>query len=642
MTTSFSATPFTKIGTNDAIIDILLIVLVTAFAFGVSFHPFFFGDELIAYELASANDSFSFIFHELNANKPRLVFNGVEALLAIIDAPRATHAMLVAACMAWINILIFTVARYQFSGSRTLAWLLVLGVLGSRYGVMLYFDYLSGLVETLSSALFLTTLLLAWLAYRKEFDLRCAAGALLTAIVTGLVHERYMAGSLAIACVIVVAECLGASARRRTKVVGWALSLGFAPVIVYWLSVKAVGSLPITTVGGDQRVSLGADTLWTMLTFGYDVLLGGNYGPEWLWGRYNYLHPVGRVIGVLTAVVTTLTIVAIFIRRGFAEHSRWIILSLGAVIVAFIAVASLAGSIRQDARFMFPVGILVLITWFLILKDTWRHVAIALILATDATYLVLDSHDSMMYVYSSRGANSLASSLLALKGPGKNGIVVGNPDNAFTVGGGYQWNPANQRKGATFSAVNLDSSVQIDPFIEGDTIDQGLYDFGLALSGFGPHRTPIYRWVAVNTVLQIVGAADLDNVPVHRVLGSKDNWDTWQWRSPPEFVDGALKLAWGVEGSLSLPAQELNERWLVMRARALDDVRAPMRLQVNWHARGNNRFLSTTFRVVNPDETLNAYSTMLYAPPDAETGLVYATLHSETNGVIEVQSIELR
>jgi hypothetical protein len=438
-----------------------------------------------------------------------------------------------------------------------------------------------------------------------------------------------------------IIECLGASAKRRMGVVAWALALAFVPLVDYWLAGKAVGALPITTVGGDQRITLGTDTLWAALTYSYNVLLGGNYGHEWYWGHYNHLHPAGSKIALLTAVVTVLMVAVVFVRRGFAEHSRWSALGFGAVIVAFIAIASLAGTVRQEARFMFPVGILVLITWFFILRNSWRYVAVILILATNMIYIALDSHDSMVYVYASRAANSLASSLLAVKQAGRHGIVVGNSDDSFTIGGGSEWNPANRNKGATFSAVNLGSSVHIDPFVAGQIIDRNFYDFGLAFDGFGPHRTATYRWVTVDTAMAMVGALDLSSVPVKLSLGSKDDWSEWQWSSVPESVDGALKLAPGIEGRLAVPALDLHERWLVFRARSPDDLQTPMRLQVDWHAK-DSRLLSTTLRVVNPNETWGSYSTMLYAPPDAEIGYVYAALHGETNGSVEVQAVELK
>jgi hypothetical protein len=645
-----SAPPFTtpettKVATAqvepmNVIVDVLLIVLLTACAFGLAFHPYFFGDELIAYELAAHNDSFFAIFHELNTNKPRLVFNGIEALLAKLQVTRMTHVVLVATCMAWINVLILSVARYQFNASRLLAWLLILGVLSSRYGVMLYFDYQSGLIETLSSALLLSTMLLAWLAYRHKFNAWYAAGALATAIITGFVHERYMVGALAIGGVITLTEHLGKAAMRRKTVVGWALSLGLVPLLLYWFAIKVVGALPITTVGGAQRVSLGIDTVWTALTYSYNVLLGGNYGPEWFWGHYAYSHPAGKFMGWVTAFCTSLMIAVIVVRKGIAEHGRWLVLGFGTVVIAFIAIASLAGTVRQEARFMFPAGIVVLITWFLILKNPWRYVAIASILATNMMYFLLNSHDSMMYIYSSRAANSLASSLLAVHSSGMHGIVVGNRDDLWTIGGGSQWGRGH-RKGELFSTINLGSAVHIDPFVEGETIDQDFYDFGLVFDGFGPHRTATYRRVSIDTALRMVGALDLDNIPVKLSLGSKDSWANWQWRSPPEFVDGALKLAAGVEGWLAVPAQDLNEAWLVFQARAQDKLETPMRLQVNWHAK-DNRFLSTTIRVVYPTEILNSYSTMLIAPAEAEIGYVYATLHGDVNGIVEVQEVTIK
>jgi len=623
-------------------LDFLLIGICTLVAFGLGYHPYFFGDELAAYELAiHSNYSFTAIFEGLNANKPRLVFNGIEALLAQWHSSRLMHALLLAACMTWINILLFSVVRYMLNGGRLIAWMLVLGVLTSRYGVMLYFDYLSGLVELLSTALFLSTLLLAWLAWRRDFNHGYAVVTLALAILTGFVHERYIAALLGAGFAIAVAEWLAPTARRRLFVVGWSFSLGCVPLFLYWAAIKMLGSLPITTVGAAQQVVLGIDTLWSALTYAYNVLLGGNYGYVWFWGLYNYQHPVGSTLGWATAIITIAMTLVVFLRKGYIAQNRWLGLGLAVVVIAFIGIASLAGSVRQEARFMFPVGILIMMIWIVMLKSYWRHLALAIILATNMMYFLLNSHDSMMYLYSSRAANSLAQFLLGERPIGISGIVVGNRDNSWTIGGGGQVE-MDPRRGDTFSTLNLGSAMHVDPFIEGVPINQQLYDFGLVFNGFGPHRIANYRWVTVESAMIMAGVSSIDMLPVRSALGNSANWTSWQWNDEPEQAAGVIKLGPGTQGWLPVPASDLDGHWLVYRARAVEGVPTPMRLQVNWHASQDNSFLSTTIAVVNPEQIWGFYGVLLEAPAGAGVGYVYTTLNDGAMGVVELQSIELR
>jgi hypothetical protein len=637
------------IGKTDVAIDLLLIVLVTTLAFGVAYHPYFFGDELRSLRLAiQHNYSFWPIFQGMNAYKPRLIFDAIAALLAKWQAERLVHAALGAGYMVWINILLYSVARYLFRAGRVLSWLLIATVLTSRYGMMFYFDYLTCLGELLSTALLLTMLLAAWLAWRGGFKWGYAAGALIVAISCIFVHERYAGGLLAAGFAITIAECAGASAKRRIPVVAWALSLGIVPLLLFWTANTAIGSLPITTGASGREVTLGWDTLWCVLTYGYNVFLGGNYGHEWFWGQYNHLHPVGRIMGWGTAVCTAVMTAVIVLRKGVAWDNRWLAAGLVAVAAGVIAVASLPGPVRQEARYMFPVGILVAMVWIIMVKSAWRHVAIAALLATNLMYLLLGSHDSMAYVYASRAANSVAGSLNGIVPNGKNGIVVGNNDDSWTIGGGSAVEELlhapnmGLRQGDTFSKVNLKSAVHIAPFVARRAFDPALYDFGLIFDGFGPHRIARYRLVSVDTALVIAGVSDVDNLPPKAVLGNRETWTDWQWHVKPDQVEGAVKLRPGTEGWRAVPAADLDGRWLVYSARAEDGSRVPMRLQVNWHAKQDNRFLSTMIKVVYPNKAWRSFVTLLNAPPDADIGYVYVTLHDGAQGVVEVKSVELK
>jgi hypothetical protein len=85
-------------------------------------------------------------------------------------------------------------------GQRVLAWLLIATVLTSRYGMVFYYDYCAGLLDLLATALLLSALLAAWLAWRERLELRYAAVGLAAAVLCIFVHERYVAGLLAAGC----------------------------------------------------------------------------------------------------------------------------------------------------------------------------------------------------------------------------------------------------------------------------------------------------------------------------------------------------------------------------------------------------------------------------------------------------------
>lgn len=632
----------TIIAKNDIAIEFILIVLITALTFSLAYHPYFFGDELVAYRLAiQHNYSFWLIFQSENAYKPRLIFNGILALLAKLQAGRLVHATLITVCMIWINILLYSVVRYLFRADRWLAWLLIATVLTSRYGMMLYFDYASGLIELLSTALLLSALLLAWLAWRGVFNWWYAVDALAAAILCIFVHERYVAGLLAVGFTIALAECAGPSAKRRIPVVGWALSLGAIPLFLFWIANTVIGSLPLTIGTSGQEVTLGSDTFWCMLTYSYNVFLGGNYGHEWFWGYYNYLNPIGKFLGWGTVVGTVAITVVIVLRKGVAWRSGWCAMSLFAVAIALIMIASLPGANRQEARWMFPVGILAAMAWIVILRGTWRHVIIAMILAVNLIYLLLGSHDSMAYLYASRAANSIAGSLLGIMPNGRSGIIVGNATDSWTIGGGSAID-MGFRQGDTFSKVNLKSAIHIDPFVAGNIFDPALYNFGLAFTGYGPHRTAQYRLVSVNTAMILTGVSDVDNLPVSAVLGNSETWSDWQWNTQPDQVNSAVILRVGIIGWRVVPSANLDGRLLVYHVRAQDGMQVPMRLQVNWHAKQDNRLLSTMIQVVYPNETWHSFAALLIAPPDADLGYVYATLHDGALGAVEIKSVELK
>lgn len=628
----------------EALIDIIMIVLITALVFGLAYHPYFFGDELIAQRLAIQFDySINEIFQGMNSYKPRLVFNGIQALLTGLHAPRLVYAALVTGYMVWINVLLYFVVRNLFGGGRVLAFLLIATALTSRYGTMVYFNYSDAMGELLSTALLLSVLMLTWLAWRELFNWGYAAGALFAAVLCILTLERYFAGLMAAGFAIAIAEWVGPSAKRRIPVVAWALSLSVLPLLLFASANTALGSLPMTTGTAGQEISLGWGTLWSTLTYFYNVLFGGNYGHEWFWGTYNHRHPVGKVMGWATATLTAIMVTVIVLRNGIEWKNRWMGIGLASVAGALIVIASFTGLERQEARYMIPVGIFVSITCIVMLKSVWRETVIAFFLMTNTMYLISGSFKSIAGIYASRAANSVASSLLGVKPNGANGIVVGNGDDHWSIGGGsavYM----GPRQGDTFSKVNLNSTVQIDPFVAGRKFDPAVYDFGLAFTGFGPNRTPRYRLVSASTAFILAGVSSgVDQLPASAVLGSAENWSYWSWANNlPDQVGGAVVLRAGTEGWRAIPVSNLDGNWLVYRARAIVSSPVRMRLQINWHSKQDNRFISAQINVVEVNETWQSYAQLLSVPPDAGIGYVFANLHDGAQGEVILESIDLR
>jgi hypothetical protein len=329
-------------------------------------------------------------------------------------------------------------------------------------------------------------------------------------------------------------------------------------------------------------------------------------------------------------------------RKELVRNGGWWAAGLAAVAVALIAIASLPGSDVQDARWMFPAGILVALIGVISLKGAWRHVVVTVLLATNLFYLLMSSHDSNAHVYSSRAAEALAGSLQGIAPEGRNGIVVGNSDDdSWTIGGGDLVD-MGPRQGDTFSRLNLKSTIRIDPYVPKRGIVPALYDFGLSIDGYGAHRPSRYRLVPLYTARVIAGVSNVDNLPVKTVIGDAETWKDWNWNAPPDQVEGAVRLRPGTEGWRAIPAEGLDGRWLVYNARAENGARVPMRLQINWHTKLDNRFLSVTFQLVYPTETWHSFATFISVPPDADIGYVYASLHDGAEGLVDLKSVEIR
>ena len=67
-----------------------------------------------------------------------------------------------------------------------------------------------------------------------------------------------------------------------------------------------------------------------------------------------------------------------------------------------------------------------------------------------------------------------------------------------------------------------------------------------------------------------------------------------------------------------------------------------MRLQINWHALKDNRFIAASIEVVQVGNVLHSYSMAVRPPAGAEIGYVYAGLHDGAAGAVDLKKVELK
>jgi hypothetical protein len=631
---------------SDWVVDALLLLFVVLGIFYLCYHPYFFGDELPLQKMGYKHDfAWLPVFQEMNSYKPRLVFNALVAALVHWQAPRLVYAAVAASAMVWINLLLFYIVAGLLRGGRGLAWLAVFALLSSRYGAMLYYDYLSGIVELFACALLLTTLIAVWRSIVKGFPAVEGSIAVLAGIATVFVHERFAVAILAASMAALIAGLMRPGSRRRLVLAVSIVCLGYLPLLLFLWANAVLGKHAITMGTNGREVSLGRDACWCMATYCYNVFLGGNHGLTGWWGTLNDSDPLGKWLGWASVGITVLLLL-LALRKRIPRNRLCLIAALLLIAFALIAVAGLVGSARQEARFMFPVGMIVIIIWLLAFeKPIWRALAMAWIIALNMIYILSGSNEAIANIQASRDARSLASSLQILVPEGGDGIIVGNEDeNKWGISGGAAID-MGPRPGETFSRVNLESDLRIDPFpyypaFHAD-YDPATYTFGLVFVGRGPNGLADYNLVPANTALAIAGLIDPHELPTVRVLGNEKTWSSWHWKDLKTAASGNPLLVPGTEGTLEVLAKTLRYHALEYRMRG--EGKPAARLQVNWHASGVGApFISCQIIVVHPDKEWKSYFLPLNPPPEAELGEIYATLHDDSKGQVELQAVLLK
>lgn len=618
------------------IADLLLLLAATLVIGAIAYQPYFFGDELMpfyySYEPGATLWS---IYSQLNAYKPRLVFNGIWALGAYFAAPRYAFMLITIGGIVAAAWLLYYLARLQFGASRWIALSAGAVIVTSRFSMLVYYDYIAGIIEALSMACFLfaVVLVIAPSAFKSLGSTIRFALTVIACVVAVFIHERYMAGTVALGIVVIARSVASLRSNPRVGRVWHGIVIAVIPVVAFFIANKACGSLPIATGTAAKPVTLSLGTLERATVYLGNVFLALNHGYQWLVGSLQ-LHGTLH-IAVIVVMATVLALIYIWIIVYRRKEIQWVrVAEIALLICALIAAASLPGWSRQEGRWMTPVLALAVVMGMHLGRT--KAVFLAALLAANLIYLMASSESSVYNIEASRMADAIAAPLNTLHPSGRIGIVLNAASRGthWVLGGaGVSGNTGDS--GAAFSRANFASRVQVDPAVAAG----GDYDFGLYYTGEPNASRPVFAYLDKRQVQLIRHPETLPN-GAGQLIGGSDAWRQWTWSVSPRLSQEGVELRPGVIGTWSMPSTELDHKLIVYRARSLTEGPVPMRIQVNWSgARG--RYLGTFITVVGVGTTMENFVAFMDAPAGATGGTIYANLQDGATGAVELKSIRL-
>lgn len=618
--------------------DLILFCLT---ALGVSllfYHRFYFGDELFSFAYGLRHEgSFWGVFGDLNAYKPRVVMNALWATIVALDLPRWMAMLVNVAGLAGCAALSYWLVIKEAGAPRLAAILVGLLVVLSRFNVMLYYDYVSGTVETLSLMLFLAGIVCAradifagHMPGSSRADRIASVSCFVLAV---LVHERYVIGLAGVMAIVLASQLMPPRSSRRYDRLVFPVVAVAVPGILFGVLVKTLSDHSLAMGTSGQVVKVGPETLKVAITYVSNVFLGTNFGPQWFVGLLNHDHPWAlRVFCILGAGSLGAWILPWLLKRYSPENAPQIgrsSLVFLAAAMGMIAIASLPGAARQEARWMYPVFVMILLFAMVTYRGWTRYLLIGMFAAVQTFYLAFGSVHSIASITASTTAERLGDLAGTVELPGTSGLLlaVPEPDTSWVLGG----------KGEVFCAVNLEPKNCL--------YTREGYDAGMA-ANYGYALMPLVNQdsgLSYQYVSQANAAALLDPSLLPQsgtFLGRGDAWGEWKLDDTKQMTSGGLLLSRLAENFSRIDAGLLDGAFLVYRAKAVSGAGVPMRLQVNWHD-ANESFLGAYLTVVQVQPDSADYPAFISAPQTATHGYVYASLHDGAAGQVLLESVRV-
>ncbi|BCT91850.1 hypothetical protein LYSHEL_08740 [Lysobacter helvus] len=598
-----------------------------------AYHPYYFGDELFSFAFGKQHGGgFADVLAALNAYKPRILMNVLWAAIVAGDWPRWVPMLVFTAGMAASAGYAWLLARVAMRATAGVAIAAGLLVLLSRFNVMLYHDYVSGTIEALSLAAFLAGIY----AMRGVLfpgsgivGARAIATALACFLVAVLIHERYVAGIAGLVGVVVVFQWWQAGRRISARQLAALAALVLVPLIVFVALVKGLSDNPVAMGTSGRVVSVDAGTAKVAGTYALNVLSGTNYGPVWFVGRLNQDAVDATVTFLVCAGAATIAWLLPWAFRRWRPRLSVGALALLAAAFGMIAIASLPGADRQEARWMLPAYALVVLFAVSSYRGAGRALLLLVLGATQLYYIAYGRIESISSILASDTARHLGETLDNVRFSREGGVLVGGtePDTTWVLGGG----------GEVFCAVNLHRNDCVRT--PAGVAQSPGFDYGFGLAPLVPEAGGAhFALLSRQQAHALVGSKQLP--PGGQTLGAAGNWQGWQFARPSDAGPDGLRLDRLAENTLAMPAGELDGVVLVYRAEAVRGTDVLMRQQVNWAA-ADGAFLGATLSVVPVTAGVRDYPAYVVAPRGAAKGYVYATLHDGATGVVRLESVRI-
>lgn len=417
----------TKNTKSNILVDLLSLMTASLALSWLLYHPYYFGDELTAFFREGNARRFYSIYTDLNTYKPRLVFNALWALYGSLDVSRRIPMFVNASCLGGAASLMYLIALRHFGASRILSLLLAATLITSRFGIMLYFDYLSGNIETLSLLFFLAALYYAFNLFDEGSN--HPSYPILVIVLSCLcvfVHERYIAATFVMGAFLVVKALHANNMKRRVALCGVATAL--LPGIAFFLAGKVLGSLPISTGTSGRMVSVGIETASSFLSYLANVFLDTNFGSPWFVGTLK-LDTSPGVFLIPTLAISLLCLwLTLLIKVRQNNDDRLRTLLVFSIVIALIVVASLPGPNKQESRWMFPAAAVLGLFAISVSRRKVAYLLLITLLTGNVVYYYTGSYKGIFNVQASTTARQFGEAFQRAKRPDGPGIILNAPE----------------------------------------------------------------------------------------------------------------------------------------------------------------------------------------------------------------------
>jgi hypothetical protein len=593
----------------------------------MTFHPYFFGDELNAYQSAkNGNHKLLATFWDLAGYKPRLVWDFLLDLVLNIGRSRWVLMLLVAIPMATATSLVFLMVS-RWTGRYELALLSIAILLTSRFGVLFYFDYVSGSLEALSLCLLMVLLLCMEKFLTGEHRWKAIWQMVLLAVILVFVHERWAVPMLLLGLTLSAVSLVNGWSRR----VSLATTLvGLLPLGLFALANALIGKHNLTMGSAGQEIAFGFENVVGFTNYISNIFLNQGIGAKYLWGNWALQSPAMNRETILWLVFGLLTVsvyVLVWLKKGFEKSNQPFLVGTLAILFGLIIVACLPS--RHEPRWVYPVAVLVLVLGTKHIRFPFALTLGVLSLSLNSFLLLVGNQDGMAQVYSSRAAQSFGQGLETFGFQGARVVVSGNQDDRWTFGGPGLYSEANFGDAGAIFVVS-----------ESEALPQNL-DYGMVFRGFLDQRRPQYELLTVNDFMTATGRTNANDRPIVKLLGGDGTWPDWRWSRPPQHLSDGIVLSPGMNGFLPVQAENLGKRYLVYSVRSALADPVPMRVQVNWHD-ASGKLVQVFIKVYQVNSSWTTLADHIEVPPSASVGEVYLQLDDKARDSVVVRGVSIR